>query len=423
MTTLKKSVCISLPIAGISLVGFLAFKVQKLKRQGRITSLKALLTSVPIIIQAKRYIHRKQNIEKEYYFNQLGGTIKTPNQFSQALRPPEKGEKPFLLNDHWKCRPSDVIVAVPSKSGTGWVLQICQQLRVGGEDNVNYNQDLLDVCPFIEAMISELLGRNNERAIPPDPSTMPAALDMNADHNGTDIRVFKSHLDWKSLEGTNCKKIYMYRNDVDAIYSAYRFFIEKILEAHTYITPYQFATLKIFKGAIEKNLMNLCDFWEHRNDSNVEFFFFDDMKENHSSAVKRIARLMGIETTPELIEKVVSQSTFEFMSSPERHLRFDEYVSIACIRRAVGLTYDFMPEVSGQQPRGDMRAYKIVKGDAQAIAQPLKNQNLAKYQEERFNVEECYKKTWEHVVLPRTGFGNLNEMRAAWKSERTKLTE
>ena len=421
MPVLNRTLAISLPVVGLSVCGLIASRINKLKREGRITSVKALLNAFPIIIKTKRYIRRKKNVEKDYHFNQMGGHIKIPNPLSQLLRPPEKGDKPFLLCDHWKCRESDVLVAVPSKSGTGWVLQICQQLRVGGDDNINFYQDLLDVCPFLETILSELFAKNKERPIPPDPTTMPEAFDMDADHKGTNIRVFKSHLGWKFLEGTNCKKIYMYRNDVDALYSGYRFFIGKILDAQAYITPHQYATLLIFKGALEKNLMNLCDFWEHRKDPNVGFFFYDDMKEDHPGSVERIAKVMGIEASRELIEKVVSQSTFEFMSSPEHHLRFDEYGGIACIRRAVGLDYDKMPAVSGQKPRGNVKNFKVVQGGGLANSQSREQKKEVEGYEERAEVEECFNKTWDRIVRPRTGFANLDEMRAAWKSERAKM--
>ena len=35
------------------------------------------------------------------------------------------------------------------------------------------------------------------------------------------------------------------------------------------------------------------------------FFFFDDLKEDYARGVKRIAEKIGIETVPELVQKVV----------------------------------------------------------------------------------------------------------------------
>jgi len=328
------------------------------------------------------------------------------------------GGPKFRLVDHWKCRDTDVICAVPMKMGTTWAQQICQQLRVGGSDDVNYNQDLLCVQPWVERQITEFFAPMNDKAIPHDPTAGPGATDMDADHVDSDIRVFKSHLSWKGMEGCDCKKIYFYRNGVDSMYSAYRFLMIGQLEIGDIVTPHQYATLSILlRGGLENDLRNLCEFWDHRNDKNVAFFFYDDVKEDHAGSVKRIAELMGIDPKPELISKVVEQSTVKFMSSDEHHLRFDGMTVISNVKRATGVDYSYWPAVSGQEPRGECKNIKVAKGGGLSSTSTKKQK---KVEAGRHEVEECYRKMWDRIVLPRTGFANLEDMRAAWKVERSK---
>lgn len=339
--------------------------------------------------------------KSNYYLKRLGkGTynVQTPK---------------FQLKNHWTARTTDVIVAVPHKSGTTWAQQICQQLRTGGTTNVNFNQDLLCATPWLERQLSEFFAPMNDKAIPADPAAGPGAVDMNADHAESHIRVFKSHLPMRALKGIDCKIIYFYRHDVDVVYSGYRFFCEQILEL-TNVKPHQYATIVIMQGLFERSLNNLCSFWERRNDPNIGFFFYDDVKEDHRGSVIRFAELMGIEPKSELIDKVVEQSTVKFMSADDHHLRFDGFTVISNVKRAVGLDYSYWPEVSGQPPRGELPTLKVQKGGG------LGSKDKKKAEPGRDEVEACFKIAWNRIVLPRTGFADMESMRSAWKAERSK---
>jgi len=404
MSKLSTTLVIGLPIISLSLINA---KLQKLKNEGKLTSTYAFLKTAPVVLKNMGRMIIGKKIKKKYYLKRLGNGTMNINKIKR-------------LADHWKCRETDVICAIPEKSGTTWAQQICQQLRVGGDTNVNYNQDLLDVQPWIEVKLFHHFAPNDDLAIPHDPAAGPGAYDMDADHVDSSIRVFKSHLSWKQLEGLNCKKIYIYRNSVDQIYSGYRFKCAAIRENASSITPHQYATMEIFMhGALEKGLQNLCDFWDHRHDPQIAFFFFDDIKEDHAGSVERIAQLMGIENaTPDLIQTVVEQSTVRFMSSEDHHLRFDGITTISNVKRALGLDYSKWPAVSGQPPRGKLRNVKVNKNGGLSSTS---SKQRSKVEDGRSEVEACFRKTWDRIVLPKTGFANPEEMRQAWKLERSKL--
>lgn len=380
--------------------------MKNLKENGQLTSVGAFFSIIPVVFRTGRFLFVQKKIKKNEHLLAMKGEVMNTSPT-------------FRLCDIWKCRETDVICAVPAKSGTGWAQQICQQIRVGGDDSeTNFDQDLLDVTPWLEVELNTAFGTEEERPVKVDPAAGPGAIDMDADHVDSPIRVFKSHLSWKALIGSNCKKIYFYRNDVDAIYSGYKFFCGQILEVTDKCSAHQFATIWLLMGKVNLNLENLVDFWENRNDPTVEFFFYDDVKEDHAGAVERIAKLMGVKPTPELVKNVVEQSTIGYMSSDEHHRRFDEFSNIAFLKRAVGFDISHFPKISGQPPQGEMTNIKVQKGGGLGNAAGKKKKAPAG----RDEVEACYKKAWDRIVLPKTGFADMYEMREAWKIERSKMS-
>ena len=55
--------------------------------------------------------------------------------------------------------------------------------------------------------------------------------------------------------------------------------------------------------------LHLLSWWEHRNDPNVLFLFFEDMKDDLKSVVRMVAAFIGIEDE-ENINKAVEMSSF-----------------------------------------------------------------------------------------------------------------
>ena len=58
----------------------------------------------------------------------------------------------------------------------------------------------------------------------------------------------------------------------------------------------------------------LLSFWEHRDDPDVLFLFFEDMQADLPAAVRQVAEFIGVGAGDEALQaKVVTQSTLEFM--------------------------------------------------------------------------------------------------------------
>jgi len=381
-----KTTILATTVVGVAAV---SAKLQKKKRDGRLTSISTLFTqSLPTMIKMRR-------LAKTSGVGAYRKKINSPS---------------FRLSDHWKCRDTDVLLSIPAKAGSTWCNHMCHQIRVGGDPNTNYNQDLLDVIPWLDQNITSV-GQKFD-PIPADPAAGPGAYDMDADHAGTDIRCFKTHLTWSKVKDLHCRKIYIYRATVDVLYSMARF---RNIIFGSEDDPRGFINLQIMRGVMEEQLINLCDFWEHRNEKLVGFFFYDHLKEDHAGSVERLARAMGITPTKELVDAVVEQSTVSFMSANEHHLRFDGFRQLARIE-GCRLDKSKFPEVSGQAPRGEWESMKVVQNGGLSSQTSSKKKKPAG----REDVERCFQITWDKIVLPRTGFSDPLSMQDAWKTELSK---
>ena len=62
-------------------------------------------------------------------------------------------------------------------------------------------------------------------------------------------------------------------------------------------------------GDVAMVLNGLLVWWEHRNDDDVLFLFFDDLKEDHGGCVNCIAQFIGVDCDEALLTRVVHTTT------------------------------------------------------------------------------------------------------------------
>ena len=80
--------------------------------------------------------------------------------------------------------------------------------------------------------------------------------------------------------------------------------------------------------------------YEARNDPNVLWVFFEDLKQDLEGQVKRIANFMQIGEGMEadrLVTEAVQKASFKFMSSPENKSHFDDHFVFDNTKVAMGL--------------------------------------------------------------------------------------
>jgi hypothetical protein len=193
------------------------------------------------------------------------------------------------------------------------------------------------------------------------------------------------------------KYIVIYREPCAAFYSYFNFFKGWFFQSgdislHEFVKDFLLAI-----GAPEKKtdvasyFVHLLSWWEHKNDSNVLFLFFEDMKDDLESVVRMVAAFMGIQDE-ERIKKAVKMSSFEFMKRNES--KFSEVRVARCRNKSCGIPDDVAPS-------------KVATGSATKGRELMDDKT-----------KEIIQAKWLEVVGKQTGFQDYNELRCAFKMEK-----
>ena len=173
--------------------------------------------------------------------------------------------------------PDDIWVATYPRSGTTWTQQIVRSILSKGDDTLKISE----ASPWLEA--------ENSKVIPYD-------IDISALERP---RAFKSHMPCNLMpcglpSSTPCKYIYVARNPKDVAVSwFYHYFTMKSaenLDWDTFISWFVSGDLQF--GDYFNHVLS---WWEHRNEDNVLFFKYEDMKKDIRSHIVQMASFMNCE--------------------------------------------------------------------------------------------------------------------------------
>ena len=219
-----------------------------------------------------------------------GGLVKVPNFISQDDM--DQIEKEFVVKN------GDVFVVTYPRSGTTWTEQMVHLLVNKGEQGV---QRLTDAVPWLETL-------------PHRPNGMIEFLKTMPQR-----RLFTSHLSYPLMphfNATTAKIIYVARNPKDVAVSTYfhnqsKLGYEGSWEEH----------LQLFMNGdvgFGPYFDHILPWWQpSRNDGHILFLKYEDMKHDHAGGVARLASFLDLEVDPQLIETVVTLSSFQSMTSNE----------------------------------------------------------------------------------------------------------
>ena len=199
----------------------------------------------------------------------------------------------------FQARADDVFVVTYPKSGTTWMQQIVHGLRSGGSMDFG---EITEVVPWLEAC--GCLGQDMEQT----PLAPP--------------RAYKSHFSQDQIP-QGARYIYVVRDPKDVLLSFYHFFEGFMFEPGC-ISLQQFSDNFYTTGSKSGRYWeHLASWWPRRNNDNTLFFTFENLKDDLPGTVKKVADFLGIKPEPALLEKVLLQSSFAFMSSHNSH--FDDH--------------------------------------------------------------------------------------------------
>ncbi|KAM7310249.1 sulfotransferase ssu-1 [Ixodes scapularis] len=190
----------------------------------------------------------------------------------------------------------DIVMVSPLKCGNNWLEQIMQLILYRGQsanDLTEYNKR----TPYIEMVGTDPL------------------KDMHPP------RFFKTHFSYERQPmNPKAKYVYLTRNPLDVCVSFYHFTrsvpVYRFKDG-TFDDFFElFVTGQNDRGDFFDHLMS---WYPHKDDTNVFFVTYEELKRNFRNTVLRLARFLGEEyakplESNELFQKVVEQSSLSFMS-------------------------------------------------------------------------------------------------------------
>ncbi|XP_032999548.1 amine sulfotransferase-like [Lacerta agilis] len=201
--------------------------------------------------------------------------------------------------EDFEIRDSDVFLVTYPKSGTIWTQNILSLIYHEGHRDGTEKVDLLDRVPWLEYNI-----RNMDYVSRPSP------------------RLFASHLPYylvpKGLRNRSAKVVYVARNPKDVLVSFYHF--SKVANHFEEVEDFGIFMERFLAGKVLASLWldHMEGWYSHRDDFNILFLTYEEMKQDLRSSVLKLCNFLGRRLTEKEVDAVVDQATFNKMKADPR---------------------------------------------------------------------------------------------------------
>ena len=223
------------------------------------------------------------------------------------------------IQDKIEWRDGDIVISVPAKSGTTWTMNIVHQLLTGGTADF---RDIYEEVPWIE-----FVGRPGQphQEVLDRLDAMPAGI----------RRAFKTHSAppvvpyMESAADPDVKYVVVFRNPEEALVS-FRPFIDKHSDEWFDLWGIPRAAMarpdfaSFYADVIEQTGMHergffgfLNAWWPLRENGNVLFLHYADMKRDHEGSIRKIAEFLDIQPSEEQWPKILEYTSFPWMKQYE----------------------------------------------------------------------------------------------------------
>lgn len=187
-------------------------------------------------------------------------------------------------------RPDDVFLVTYPRSGTTWMQMILYQLTTDGSMDFPH---IAEYCPWFERSLKAARGFETR----PSP------------------RIFKSHLPWRKAPKGPCKYIYVARDGKDVAVSYY--YLNRTYNSYEGDFARFFDLFLAGKTPFGCWLEHVREWWAHRDDPNVLFLTYEELKRDLEGAVRRIAAFLGRDVPPQRMPGIAERCGFAFMKQHE----------------------------------------------------------------------------------------------------------
>ncbi|XP_006123297.1 amine sulfotransferase-like [Pelodiscus sinensis] len=201
--------------------------------------------------------------------------------------------------EDFEIRDNDVCVVTFPKSGTVWSQNILSLIYHEGHRDGTENINLIHRVPWLEYNL-----RNVDYVNRPSP------------------RLFATHLPYnlvpRDLRNRRGKVIYVARNPKDVVVSYFHFSnlvvsLEKVPDFNSFLE--KFLAGKASPGSW---LDHIGGWFTHRDDFNILFLTFEEMKNDLRGAVLKICKFLGKQLTGKELDTVVEMASFDNMKRDAR---------------------------------------------------------------------------------------------------------
>ena len=206
---------------------------------------------------------------------------------------------------------SDVIITTFPKSGTTWMQQLAHCLRSNGDMTFD---EISIAVPWMEVSHDMGINLNDKQCFSP--------------------RLFKSHLTAEEIPKGG-KYIIIFRDPGPVLLSYYNFMEGWFFEPGT-ISLDDFADAAFFETmGFENYWHHLKTWWAMKDDPNILFFCYEDMKEDIERVIHLVAKFADIPISKSLLSLTKKYSSHSFMKSNEE--KFDEHRTKQALNAKCGL--------------------------------------------------------------------------------------
>ncbi|XP_063587053.1 sulfotransferase 1C4-like [Penaeus indicus] len=230
---------------------------------------------------------------------------------------------------NFEVKPSDVMVVTWPKCGTTWVQEVVWTMR--NNPNLDHPQAALPVNARVPFLEFDMLMRSKKLTPPgPDHPIMQGFNKLCPGKNPADgifvqigeatpePRTLKSHLPLSLLPPALVnvgKVVYVARNPKDVLVSFCHH--SRIFKNHNYVGSFE----DFVKYFIDGDLVygpywqHLKEAWEKKDNPNLHFLFYEDLKENNMEELKRLDDFLGTKLTQEQLDNVARHTSFSQMKA------------------------------------------------------------------------------------------------------------
>ncbi|XP_070555615.1 sulfotransferase 1B1-like [Ptychodera flava] len=210
-------------------------------------------------------------------------------------------------------RSDDIFLITYPKSGTHWFLKVIKLILNGCDTDAKGTP--ASEAPLLEMLVS---GVEDDPRVQLIKKSHGIAMDFHV-NSMESPRLLCTHMNYDRLPTELYEKkpkvIYLARNPKDVAVSAFNHFSKPPLGLYddfpSFLADFTDGAKEI--GNFVSWGSHVLDWWKRRNENNVLYLKYEDMKKDLQSGIKSMAEFIGKDLSPDTIEKIAYHCSIEKM--------------------------------------------------------------------------------------------------------------